>query len=218
LFLCSMAALEAGQSVLDVACGAGWFEKHAVERGCSRVVGIERSDALADKVRREVPGAEVVLMDATEGLSGLGRFSKVCAFDFLEHLPRCGEVPFLREAAAALEPGGSLLLSVPYRSLLSCVLDPAFYFGHRHYDLPGLEMLLSAAGLRVKRAAYAGGLWEQLSLIWLYVFKWVFRREMPFADFLEGRRREEYEHWSERPGWRAFSTMFVEAGARQSFC
>ncbi len=218
LFLCSMAGLEPGQTVLDIACGAGWFERYALERGCARVVAVELSDALADLVRREVPAAEVIQMDATGGLRELGKFDRVCAFDFLEHLPRGGEVGFLHEAAAALEPGGDLLLSVPYRSVLSCALDPAFYLGHRHYDLARLERLLSDAGLEVTRAAFAGGLWEQLSLIWLYVFKWVFRREMPLADFLEGRRRAEYERWSSRPGLGAFSTMFVEARARGGFC
>ncbi len=218
MFLCSMAGLTPGQSVLNIACGAGWFEEYALGQGCARVVGVENSQALVEKVGGELPSAEILLLDATAGLAGLGKFDNVCAFDFLEHLPKGGEVEFLRKAAGMLEPGGRLLLSVPYRNLLSCALDPAFYFGHRHYDLAQIQRLMATAGLEVTRAAFAGGLWEQFSMIWLYIFKWVFRREMLFAESLEARRRDEYERWSTCPGLRAFSTMFVEARTSAGFC
>jgi SAM-dependent methyltransferase len=212
LFLREMAGDLKGESVLDIACGFGWFEEHALERGCERVVGIERAPELVREVSLALPAAEILELDATSGLSHLGKFDAVCAFDFLEHLPRGTEGAFLAEVAGLLQPQGRLLLSVPYRSALSNILDPAYLFGHRHYDLPGMRSLLAAAGLEVRRAAFAGGAWEQLGMIWLYLWKWVLRREMAFADFVEGKRRAEYERWSPGPGrLRNFATMFIEA-------
>ena len=211
LFLCSMADDLKGEAVLDIACGAGWFEEHALSAGCERMVGVERSSSLAEEVSRRLPDAEILALDATAGLTGLGRFDTACAFDFIEHLPRGGEVVFLRELHDLLEPGGRVLISVPYRSVLSCALDPAFYFGHRHYNISQMERILLEAGFTADRAAFAGGFWEQLSMVWLYLFKWLFRREMPFAEYLEKKRRREYERWSTRPGLRSFSTMFIEA-------
>jgi SAM-dependent methyltransferase len=215
-FLCSMAGDLEGEAVLDVACGAGWFEEYALSAGCPRVVGIERSAALAEAVSLRLPDAEIQVIDATGDLTSLGKFDTACAFDFVEHLPRGGEVRFLQGLHDLLQPGGRLLISVPYRSVLSCALDPAFFFGHRHYNLPQVERILSKSGFKVDKAVFAGGLWEQVSMIWLYLFKWLFRREMPFADFLEERRRREYESWGIRPGPGSFVTMFIEARPGQA--
>lgn len=207
-----MAGRLEGRSVLDVGCGAGWFLAHAVDSGCSRAVGIERSAALAGMLRRRLPAAEVFELDATRELAGLGRFDVVCAFDFMEHLPRGTEPGFLEQAAGVLEPGGRLLVSVPYRGPLSCGLDPAFLLGHRHYSPGQVRTLLEGAGFTVEEALFAGGIWEQLSVIWLYLFKWVFRSEMPFADWLERRRRAEYSRPARRPRpLRSSVTMFVAA-------
>jgi SAM-dependent methyltransferase len=200
------------KAILDIACSFGWFEDYAVGKGCLRIVGIEIDPALADYSTRAVPEAQILVRDAARDLSDLGNFDVVSAFDFIEHLPRGGEVEFLRQAAGLVTSSGRVLISVPHRSVVSNALDPAFYFGHRHYSLPAMEGLLEAAGLAVRRTAFAGGLWEQLSLVWLYIFKWVFRSDMPFAEFLEGKRRAEYERWSACPGPHAFSTMFIEAG------
>ncbi len=217
LFLREMAGDMKGESVLDLACGFGWLEEHALAGGCERVVGVEKAPELVRKVSLALPAAEILQLDATSGLAHLGKFDTVCAFDFIEHLPRGTEVAFLSEVAGLLRPEGRLLLSVPYRSALSNILDPAYFFGHRHYSLPGIRSLLAAAGLEVERAAFAGGAWEQLGMIWLYVWKWVFHREMAFADFVESKRRAEYERWGQRPGRvRNFATMFIEAARSES--
>lgn len=212
LFLREMAGDMKGETVLDIACGFGWLEEHALAGGCERVVGVEKAPELVRKVSQALPASEIIQLDATSGLAHLGKFDTVCAFDFLEHLPRGTEVAFLSEVAGMLREQGRLLLSVPYRSVLSNILDPAFFFGHRHYGLPGLRSLLMTAGLEVRRSAFAGGAWEQLGMIWLYIWKWVFHREMAFEAFIESRRRSEYERWGPRPGrFHNFATMFIEA-------
>jgi len=210
-FLCEMAGDLEGEEILDLGCGFGWFEKYAVDRRCRRIVGVESNPRLVELCRKDVPEAEFLLMDAADVTPDSGTFGVLCAFDFLEHLPRGQEVALLRRVLDLLSPQGRLLLSVPYLSLLSAALDPAFYFGHRHYSAVRIDELLRSAGFRVRRTYFAGGVWEQVSMIWLYIFKWVFRREMPYQDFFERKRTSEYEGYRPQPSIGACVTMFVEA-------
>ena len=209
--MCGMAGELKDEAVLDLGCGFGWFAKYALEQGCKRVVGVDLDERLIDRARREVPGAEFLLRDATEISASIGKFSVVSMFDFLEHLTESRATEVLRQARQLLQPEGRLLISVPYRSFLSSALDPAFFFGHRHYSIKDLEDILGSTGFRVSSVVYAGGSWEQISMIWLYIFKWVFRREMPFAEFLERKRSAEYEAFQRKPGRKAYVTMFLEA-------
>lgn len=210
-FLCKMAGDLKGEEILNLGCGFGWFENYALDRGCQRILGVDTNPRLIDLCRRELPSAEFLLMDAANLTPDIGTFGVLCAFDVLEHLPRGQEVALLRRALDLLPPQGRLLISVPYLSLLSAALDPAFYFGHRHYSVGRIEELLRSAGFRVQRTYFAGGVWEQVSMIWLYIFKWVFRREMPYQDFLERKRMSEYEGYRPQPSIGACVTMFVEA-------
>ena len=216
-FLCRMAGDLENKAILDLGCGFGWFEKYATKMKCVRILGVDTDEVSLERARTEAPAAEFVLGDVTELVAdfaeGTGRFDVVVMFDFFEHLPRGEEVALLANTMSILEPTmGRLLISVPYRGLITTALDPAFYLGHRHYRLRDMEIKLNKAGLSVERAVYSGGFWEQLSMIWLYLFKWIFAREMPFASFLEKRRVREYEDSRPKPGWlKACATMFLEA-------
>lgn len=209
-FLCDAAGLMAEEQVLDLGCGIGWFENYALGEGCTRVVGVESDEVRLDRARAAAPGAMFVKGDATALPPDLGSFEVVAMLDFIEHLPREQVVPVLREAVELVKPEGRLLISVPYRGLVSTLLDAAFYFGHRHYKIADVSTLLREVDCRVVRVSYGGGLWEHLAMLWLYFFKWVLAREMPGADFLEERRRREYLHPRTLP-LSASATMFVEA-------
>ncbi len=215
-FICEVSGDLTDEVILDVGCGFGWFEQWAMEIGCARIVGLDFDQHLVERTTAAAPGALIFLRDAKEPLSDLGRFTVISAFDFVEHLASGEDVQFLRSLKNLLEPGGRLLLSVPYRSVLSNGLDPAWYFRHRHFSVEDMESMLNRAGFRSTRMAFGGGVWEQVSLIWLYIFKWVFKREMLFADFLEQERFREYANFKAHPGHGAFVTMFVEAVQKES--
>ncbi|MBU1671775.1 MAG: class I SAM-dependent methyltransferase [Actinobacteria bacterium] len=212
-FLCEMAGDLTGASTLDIGCGFGWFERYTLEHGATRAVGLELSEPLVERAGEEAPGAEFLHRDASGDLSDLGSFTVLCLFDVLEHLPKGSEVAVLRRLRAALEPGGRLLLSTPFNSLLSRILDPAWYLGHRHYSRERLEAILAEAGFEARRVRFAGGAVEQFTMIWLYLWKWLFRREMPFAGPLERARAREYAAHSATPSLKACVTIFAEAVA-----
>lgn len=209
-FLCEMAGELEGEAVLDLGCGIGWFEEYAAKQGCSRVVGVDKDEVRLERARLLAPEAVFISGDATVMDEGLGTFTLVAMFDFLEHLPGDAVPNVLRNVASLLEPGGRLLISVPYKGLVSTTLDPTFYLGHRHYKPPEIQALLDDAGFKVSRIQYGGGIWEHISMIWLYIFKWSFAREMPFSAFLEKNRLAEYQRHSSIPGSDS-ATLFVEA-------
>jgi SAM-dependent methyltransferase len=209
-FLCEMAGRLEGEAVLDLGCGIGWFEDYAGRQGCARVVGMDNDEVRLELARRRAPEAVFISGDATVIDEDIGTFTLVAMFDFLEHLPRHSVPNVLRNVANLLEPGGRLLISVPYKGLLSTTLDTTYYLGHRHYRPLEIQALLDDAGFEISRVQYGGGIWEHISMIWLYIFKWVFGREMPFSAFLEKKRLGEYQSPSSIPG-SASATLFVEA-------
>ena len=94
--------------VLDLGCATGALGAGLRARGCE-VVGVERDPAFA----REAEGRldSVVVADAAELPDCLGRFDCIVAADVLEHLPDPWTA--LRDAMALLQPGGSVVVSLP---------------------------------------------------------------------------------------------------------
>ena len=210
-FLCQMAGELKGEKILDLGCGFGWFEEYAVSKDCDTIVGVDADHKMIERARREVPGGEFINGDITGIKFHPGTFSVVSMFDVLEHLPIDGVVPLLVTSKLLLKQGGRILMSVPYCGALSTALDPAFYLGHRHYRLSNLKKYLDEAELKMSRVSFAGGLWESVSMIWLYFSKWVLGREMPFAEYLERKRTREYGRVRSEPDRASLVTMFVEA-------
>ncbi len=96
----------AGQRLLDVGCGTGWFLRAAKERGYE-VSGFEFSAALA-RFTAETVGCRVYDSE----LPAIGaRFDVVTLFDVIEHVPR--PVETLRAVHALLQPGGIVLVFCP---------------------------------------------------------------------------------------------------------
>jgi 2-polyprenyl-3-methyl-5-hydroxy-6-metoxy-1,4-benzoquinol methylase len=96
----------AGQSLLDVGCGTGWFLRAAKERGY-QVNGFEFSAALAQFTAESV-GCRVYDSDLAAITS---RFDIATLFDVIEHVP--SPVHTLQVARGTLKPGGIVLVFCP---------------------------------------------------------------------------------------------------------
>ena len=94
--------------VLDLGCATGALGAAIKQRG-AEVVGVERDAALAREAERRLD--RVVVGDAAALPGGLGRFDCIVAADVLEHLPDPWTA--LRDAVELLEPGGSVVVSLP---------------------------------------------------------------------------------------------------------
>lgn len=196
-----------GKTILDIGCSFGWFEKLALEDGAKRVVGIEPEEKDLENARRDAPGAEFKTASAFKLPFRDGEFDMVVMFDVLEHIPKSTEDQAMKEIWRVLKTGGELVLSTPFRSLISSILDPAWYFGHRHYSKNRIAKLLKDAGFKIDKIETGGGWWDLLGLVLFYICKWIFRLDIPWKEFWKRKTEEEYLHKK-----RGFMTLFIKAG------
>jgi methionine biosynthesis protein MetW len=96
--------------ILDLGCASGALGAALKERQTCEVVGVERDAAYAARARERLD--DVVEADLDElDPAALGRFDCLVAGDVLEHLVDPWRV--LREAAALVDPGGAVVVSLP---------------------------------------------------------------------------------------------------------
>lgn len=181
-----------GLNVLDVGSSFGWFENFAVKNGVKKIVGIEPDEQQFYKAQKEVPAAIFKKGSALKIPEKDSSFDKVVMFDVIEHIPVGTEVLALKEIHRVLKPNGTLILSTDYDTFVSKMFDPAWYFGHRHYNEERLKKLFKKAGFVITQIEKRGGFFEIVGTILLYIFKWVFKSEIPFKSFIEMQKSVEY--------------------------
>jgi 2-polyprenyl-3-methyl-5-hydroxy-6-metoxy-1,4-benzoquinol methylase len=145
-----------GGRVLDVGAGSGAFSLRLLDHGFARVEAIEvRGDAF------KVPGVEVHALDLDgPWSSGLGeRFDAVAALEVIEHLENPWH--FARQCAAAVKPGGVVVISTPNiessRSRLEFLLKAEFRF-FKEKDYRTVGHLTSLTAKQVERVFERAGL------------------------------------------------------------
>ena len=138
----------AGQSLLDVGCGTGWFLRAAKERGYD-VSGFEFSAALA-RFTEESVGCRVY--DSDLGAIA-ARFEVVTLFDVIEHVP--SPVHTLRTVRGVLKAGGIALVFCPNFTSLAITAakaDSNLVMPTRHlsyFTKSLVQRLCTLAGMRL---------------------------------------------------------------------
>ena len=142
--------------VLDAGCGSGVLCRLLADRGC-RVTGVDIDPARVAWCRRLVPEGEFRAGDVrTVQLSV--RYDAVVCSEVLEHLDAVARPAALRNLAAHLRPGGTLIVTVPSGSYVR--LEPAWeifrawrYGGEGHDDEECHQRVDPVAFARELRAA-----------------------------------------------------------------
>lgn len=124
-------------SLLDVGCGDGRFLAELSRRMPARVLtGIDISPRAILFAQALVPEVHWICGDVTQpGI--VPRVDAVTLIETLEHIPPAHIPAFLAGIAAALEPGGTLLVTVPSKNLP--LQDKHF----QHFDEASLEAALA---------------------------------------------------------------------------
>ncbi len=101
-----------GERVLDLGCGAGRFVAALRAAGVD-AVGVELAEAALERARRNVPGADLRLLE-DDGSIPLehGSVDLVWCSEVLEHVADGAHL--LQEARRVLRTGGRVLVTVPY--------------------------------------------------------------------------------------------------------
>lgn len=159
-------SVAAGDRVLDVGCGEGWFASELL-RAEVRVVGIDVAEEPLRRARERDPALEVRLVDADgpwpfEDVS----FDVVWAGETIEHV--ADTAGWLSEVRRVLRPGGRLLLSTPAHGrlrVLRLALSRRAFEAHfdpcadhlRFYTGAGLTRLLNRFGFQEVSVRAAAG-------------------------------------------------------------
>ena len=102
-----------GLSVLDLACGDGFYTRRIKKAGADRVVGVDLSEgviALARQQEAAEPMGITYLVSPVEAMSSIGSFDVVSAAFLLNCAPtRSSLSAMARTIAANLKPGGRFL-------------------------------------------------------------------------------------------------------------
>jgi ubiquinone/menaquinone biosynthesis C-methylase UbiE len=161
-----LANVEAGQTVLDVGCGAGEFSAALLEAG-ARPIAV---DVAAEALRRA--GERLPELDARLWVPGEplpvddNAVDAVWAGEVIEHV--ADVAPWLSELRRVLRPRGTLLISTPHHgpgTLLRLALSPRAFAAHfeprsdhlRFYAPRTLRALLDDLGFDVAPLRLAGG-------------------------------------------------------------
>ncbi|EWM17785.1 methyltransferase [Kutzneria sp. 744] len=150
-----MAALPdlAGKSVLDVACGTGFYPRRFVDLGASRVIGVDSSEemvAYANYVERREPRGISYRKEDAATLPVLGRFDVVTAVWLLGYADDPAALDRMAaNLAANLAPGGDLVVVVPNPDADFAVL--AGPYGRYGYQVirTGSETIRTPVSVRV---------------------------------------------------------------------
>jgi 2-polyprenyl-6-hydroxyphenyl methylase/3-demethylubiquinone-9 3-methyltransferase len=111
----------AGKRALDVGCGAGLLCEPLARLG-AEVTGVDAAseNIAVAKAHAEGSGLAIAYRCGDIASLGLGQFDLVCAMEVIEHV--ADKRAFLAALAAALAPGGLMVLSTPNRTPQSRLL------------------------------------------------------------------------------------------------
>jgi ubiquinone/menaquinone biosynthesis C-methylase UbiE len=157
-----LAALEPGESVLDIGCGTGSLAMAAKRRvGPSGTVqGIDASPEMIARARRKARKAGLDVTFTTGVVEALpfpdGHFDAVLSTLMLHHLPREPRQQCAREMRRVLKPGGRVL-AVDFGGATGDRKSLLEHF-HRHgrVDVHDIVTLLSEAGLEIVESGAVG--------------------------------------------------------------
>lgn len=175
------------KNVLDAGCWTGPLEKKITKKNIkTSLVGIdENRDALrvAKKNFPEYSFMQIQLLGENKEFieKYKNSFDTIIFLDVIEHLPKGKEIEVLRLFNKLLKPDGVLILSTMASHLLNFV-DPAWFFGHRHYTQKNIEEIVEDAGFSIKENLKNGNLFWDLDLLLFYVYKHVFKKKYETSE------------------------------------
>ena len=109
----------AGQRVVDLGCGFGWFCRWAAEEGAANVLGIDLSENMLERARRDTPQPQVRYerhdLDALDLMpASFDLVYSSLTFHYLVDLAR-----LFRVVADAVVPGGGFVFSVEHPTFMA---------------------------------------------------------------------------------------------------
>lgn len=195
-----------GKILLDIGSSSGLIISTLTNRGLKKIIGVEPDEDAVNFAKKNVKGATFYLSSAESMPIDDQSVDIAVMFDVIEHVPKDKELVSLKKVGRVLKKKGLFLLTTPNNHYLVNILDPAWYFGHRHYTLKKIKSLAERAGLKVRRTEVKGTLWSSIYMLWFYIAKWIFGVSQPRNLWLESKDDAGFDKK------RGIFTILIEAG------
>lgn len=182
------------KQILNIGCGFGWFEHHMLDKEIEHIWGIDLTEEDIKTAKEGVTDKRVTFQigDTLNIPFENEFFDFVVAWDVIEHIPKGKEARMIGEISRVLKKEGKVYITTPYASFLGTMLDPAWWLiGHRHYSCKKIRDVLQQK-FHVETIDVKGGIWDIISLLNMYISKWILRRRPLFEEFFYRKVDEEY--------------------------
>ncbi len=169
------------RKVLDAGCWTGPVASEIFSRQIPiALTGMDENEDALRAARMAFPGVDFIscrLTDPPEELLTQYQeaFDTIIFLDVIEHLPKGTEATVLGHLNRMLKAGGVMILSTMAHHALN-IIDPAWFFGHRHYRVKEISGLLEASGFESMELLRIGNLYWDLDMLQHYFYKHILRR------------------------------------------
>lgn len=182
------------KKIVDIGCSNGLIAFQLRNKNIKKYLGVDLSESAIDYAKKHATFGEyfVSFADKLPIPDAFGA-DLVFMFDIIEHVPKGSEARVLREACRVLKKGGKLLFTTPNNVFWANFLDPAWYFGHRHYKKDEIVKLFESNDLHVVESGVVGSVWSYFYLIWHYVSKWIFKNKLSNNQLLMDKDEEGFK-------------------------
>ena len=199
-----------GQRCLNVGCWTGGFEKIISEQAHIDLTSIDYCLDALKTAKKSLPRHSFICADANKLPFKKKTFGVASLFFVIEHFPRNKELDILKQINSSLTPEGKLLVVTHRHSLFTNITDIAYWLkGHRHYKPAELTKTLKAAGFDVEKIVFKGRGLAIVSMILLYFFKYILRKNI-YRDYPGIMRALEREY--EQDGYRDIFLVAKKTG------
>ncbi len=181
--------------VLDIGCWTGPLETLLEHEDC-KVSAIDIEEEPLKYARKRFPKMTFKQASLAEKLPfKKDEFDNVLYFMVIEHIPIGTEELAFKNINRVMKKKGNLFMSTMHSSILSNLLDPAYFITkHRHYSEKHLTELLKKAGFEVKEVYLNGGWFTTLHIWMLYFFKHILRMKEPRGPFMDRLMDYDYQN------------------------
>lgn len=195
-----------GRTLVDVGSSTGLQESKILDLKFKKLIAFDPFEPAVEYAKRQINDKRISFFVSTADKIPAKDNSAdvVTIFDVIEHVPKNTELEVFKEVNRVLKKGGIMLLTTPNNNLLTNLLDPAWYLGHRHYKATELESLVEKSGLKVRHSEVRGSIWSSVYMLWFYIMKWIFGKTLPRNRWIETKEDVGYDS-------KGIFTLFIEA-------
>jgi cyclopropane fatty-acyl-phospholipid synthase-like methyltransferase len=183
-----------GSKLLDIGCWSGALEMLFQKLDC-HVTGIDIEAEPLKYAKKRFPKFRFVQSSIVEKQPfKKNEFDIIMYFMVIEHVPAGTELTSLQNINKVLKKNGQLFMNTMHSTIISNLIDPAYFMGHRHYSQKHLEVLLNLAGFQIKEVRYNAGWYTTLHIVILYFCKHILRRKEPRNKFMDNLMWKDYQN------------------------